>query len=97
MANSANFHPYLTSRTEELVIQYDEGNGHLVDQAMLIQMESVNELLSGASGSSLSSSTSGSMNTSLDDWSDDSDEEVELSESTLSELQLAKDWLVSEF
>ena len=80
-----------------MVIQYDEGNGHLVDQAMLIQMESVNELLSGASGSSLSSSTSGSMNTSLDDWSDDSDEEVELSDSTLSELQLAKDWLVSEF
>lgn len=60
-------------------------------------MESVNELLSGASGSSLSSSTSGSMNTSLDDWSDDSDEEVELSESTLTELQLAKDWLMSEF
>jgi hypothetical protein len=43
---------------------------------MLIQMESVSELLSGQTGS-LSSSTSGSVNTSLDDWSEGSDEDLE--------------------
>lgn len=55
--------------------QYDHGQGHKVDQAMLIQMESVNELLQGQSGS-LSSSTSGSVNTSVDDWSEASDEDL---------------------
>ena len=42
---------------------------------MLIQMESVNELLQGQCGS-LSSSTSGSVNTSVDDWSEASDEDL---------------------
>ncbi len=43
---------------------------------MLIQMESIVDLLTGHSGS-ISSSNSGSVNTSLDDWSDGSDEEIE--------------------
>jgi hypothetical protein len=50
-------------------------------------MESVADLLNGQN-SSLSSSTSGSVNTSLDDWSDGSDEELDYAEDTI-EMQVA--------
>lgn len=52
-------------------------------------MESVADLLTGQVGSS----SSGSMNTSLDDWSDGSDEDLEES----IEMQVAKEWLFQEF
>ena len=59
-------------------------------------MESVLELLSGNSGSSMSDSNSGSCNTSLDDWSDGSDEELDSTEIT-DQMQVAYDWLLNEF
>lgn len=94
LAMAANFLPFLQSRIGNLVQQYDQGHGHKVDQAMLIQMESVADLLQGQNGSSISSSTSGSVNTSLDDWSEGSDEEPE---EASEEMQVAQDWLVNEF
>lgn len=54
---------------------------------MLIQMESVADLLTGQFGSS----SSGSMNTSLDDWSEGSDEDLEDQDSI--EMEVAKAWL----
>ena len=73
---------------------FDKGLGHQVDQAMLLQMESVLDLLNGPAPSSLSDSNSGSCNTSLDDWSDGSDDEMvdcEVSEKMMVALEWFKD------
>ena len=53
-------------------------------------------MLSGFYHNSLSSSNSGSANTSMEDWSDDSDEEIDQYEQP-DEMQIAQEWLVSEF
>jgi hypothetical protein len=55
---------------------------------MLIQLESISDMLSGQNYSSISSSTSGSANTSMEDWSDDSDEEIDFAEAA-NEMQIA--------
>lgn len=87
LASQTGFIDYLTDRVQLIVKQYDCGQGDKVDQAMLIQMESVADLLTGQFGSS----SSGSMNTSLDDWSDGSDEDLEDQDSI--EMEVAKAWL----
>ena len=53
-------------------------------------------MLSGQNYGSISSSNSGSANTSMDDWSDDSDEDIENTDSA-TEMQIAKEWLAAEF
>lgn len=79
---------FIDERSHLIVSQYDIGLGHLVDQAMLIQLESISDMLSGQNYSSISSSTSGSANTSMEDWSDDSDEEIDFAEAA-NEMQIA--------
>ena len=65
---------------------------------MLLQMESVADLLQNGQGSSLSSSSnSGSCNTSLDeDWSEGSDDDLDDPEYMI-EMAVAREWLVNEF
>lgn len=93
----ADFLSYLKGRIGSLVQQYDQGLGHKVDQPMLLQMESVADLLENGQSGSLSSSTSGSCNTSLDDdWSEGSDEELDDPEYQM-EMQVAREWLINEF
>ena len=57
-------------------------------------MESICDVLIGKDGSI--SSSSGSMNTSLDEWSDDSDEEIDWDQDYEQAL-VAEAWLQEEF
>ena len=85
---------FMQTRMKNLCAMYDKGQGHLVDQALLVQMESICDVLQGKCETI--SSSSGSMNTSLDDWSDDSDDEVDWQQDSEQAL-VAEFWLQEEF
>ena len=94
MAKACELQPVLKGRVESLCAYFDQGKGPSVDQAMLVQIESVIAELNGHDGTI--SSSSGSVNTSLDDWSDDSDEDIDW-EVASAEALVAEAWLREEF
>ena len=66
----------MQERAAKMCQMYDNEKGAQVDQALLVQLESICDVLLGKAQTSISSSSnSASVNTSLDDcWSDDSDD-----------------------
>ena len=75
-ARKCNLKATVTRQLDDILQLYDRGEGHKVDQPTLIQYQSILDLMGG--DSSQISSSSGSLNTSQDDWSDDESDDSDI-------------------